>query len=515
MRCIEVVTDIVPANCKVGKGFAHEENMDFILAIDQGTTSTTALIIDKSGRIIAEGSNEFPQHFPKEGYVEHWGNEIQISVEKACLQAIALAKISPTSIAGLGITNQRETVCWFTKKSESIRPFIVWQCRRSTAICEELKKKDLNEFFHKKTGLHLDPYFSGSKMLWQFRNDKDLLHMAQTGEALFGTIDTFLCHWMSGGKLHITDTTNASRTMLMDISTGEFNDECLDIFSVPKACLPRIEKSTGPYGKTHGLSFLPDGIPIAAIAGDQQAALFGQQCFSKGDAKTTFGTGCFILLNTGDELIFSRNGLLTSVGYHIDDKPVYCLEGSAFIAGAAIQFLRDAFGIISSSTEIEPLAKTVADSGGVIFVPALCGLGAPHWRPQARGVFSGLSRGTMKGHIARATLEGIALQNTDILEAMAKDGVKPLSLKIDGGAAKNDLLMQMHSDLLGIPCLRPGTSQKTALGAAYLAGLALGIFSSTDDIRKIEEPCRSFTPHNDRSWANDLIARYQHEVARA
>lgn len=482
--------------------------MDFILAIDQGTTANTALIVNNRGQIVAEGSDEYPQHFPQHGYVEHHGDEIKRSVERAVRQAISTANIKATDIAGIGITNQRETVCLFDHKSEPQRPFIVWQCRRSTAICEDLKAKNLNSFFHKKTGLHLDPYFSGSKLLWLFRDDPSLLKKAQAGEILFGTIDSFLCHWLSGGALHITDVTNASRTMLMDVKSREWSDECLDYFSVPKKCLPTIVKNIGPYGKTKGLNFLPDGIPIAAMAGDQQAALFGQLCLDKGDAKATYGTGCFILLNTGHDLIFSNHGLITSVAYQLNDDAVYCMEGSAFIAGAAVQFLRDNLGFIKSASEVEALAKTQSDSGGVIFVPALCGLGAPYWQPEARGVLAGLDRGTTKGHIARATLEGIALQNTDILSAMKKDGVKPLKLKVDGGAAKNNLLMQIQADLLGVPCIRPESSQKTALGAAYLALLSLGMIDTPASLENIVEKEQIFSPNNDRSWAENLISRY-------
>lgn len=489
--------------------------MDFILAIDQGTTATTALIVDQEGKIISEGSNEYPQHYPKPGFVEHHAHEIKRSVELACLEALAKAKVSPQKLAGIGVTNQRETVCLFEPNGESARPFIVWQCRRSTAICEELKSKNLNSFLHKKTGLYLDPYFSGSKLLWLFREDRTLLTKAQSGKLLFGTIDTFLCHWLSGGALHITDPTNASRTMLMDIATCQWSDECLDIFSVPKQSLPAIKKSVGPYGKTKGLSFLPDGIPIAAIAGDQQAALFGQRCFLKGDAKATYGTGCFILLNTGESVVLSNHGLITSVAYHVDDAPVYCLEGSAFIAGAAVQFLRDAFGMIRFASEIEALANSVPDSGGVMFVPALCGLGAPHWQPEARGLLTGLERGTTKGHIARATLEGIALQNADIMTAMAEDAIKPVSLKVDGGAASNNLLMQIQADLLGITCIRSQSSQKTGLGAAYLGGLALGIFKNMNELRKMADRSEEFKPNQDRAWADKLIDRYRQALKKA
>lgn len=488
--------------------------MDHLLAIDQGTTSTTAVIINANGNIVAEGSAEYPQHYPKSGYVEHWGKEIKASVEKACTEALQKSGINPSKLAGIGITNQRETVCLFDKNNEPIRPFVVWQCRRSAEICEELKTKKSNDFFHQKTGLHLDPYFSASKLLWLFRDDPSLHKRAQAGEILFGTIDSFLCHWLSQGALHITDSTNASRTMLMDIKTCAWSDELLDIFTVPKQCLPKIVKNVGPYGKTKGLGFLPDGIPIAAMAGDQQAALFGQTCFARGDAKATFGTGCFILLNTGTDLVFSHHGLLTSVAYHLNDKPIYCLEGSAFIAGAAVGFLRD-IGLINSSAEVETLAQTVEDSGGVIFVPALCGLGAPYWRPEARGVISGLERGTTKAHLARATLEGIALQNADIMGAMADDALAPSLLKVDGGAATNNLLMQMHADLLGVPCVRPQSAQKTALGAGFLAGLAMNIFKNTDDISKIPEESVTFTPNPNRAWAEHLLKRYRNEVKKA
>ena len=483
--------------------------MDFILAIDQGTTATTVLIVNKQGQIVAEGSHEYPQHFPQPGWVEHNGLEIKNSVEKAVRDAIEKARIKLNQIAGIGITNQRETVCFFDHSGVPVRPFIVWQCRRSTSICEELKAKNLNSFFHQKTGLHLDPYFSGSKLLWLFREDPSLLRKAQQGEILFGTIDSFLCHWLSGGSLHITDITNASRTLLMDLKTGEWNDECLDFFSVPKKCLPSIVKNIGPYGKTKGLNFLPDGIPIAAMAGDQQAALFGQLCLEKGDAKATYGTGCFILLNTGRDLVFSNHGLITSVAYQLGDERVYCMEGSAFIAGAAVQFLRDNLGLIKSASDVEALAKTEIDSRGVVFVPALSGLGAPYWKPDARGVLAGLDRGTSKGHIARATLEGIALQNTDILTAMEKDGVKPLRLKVDGGAAKNDLLMQVQADLLGVPCIRPESSQKTGVGAAYLALIALRLVDSVAAIKNFSEKSKQFSPNPERTWADGLIAHYR------
>jgi glycerol kinase len=489
--------------------------MDYILAIDQGTTATTVLVMDQKGTIVGEASLEYPQHYPLPSFVEHVGDEIKRSVELACKNALEIAKISPTKIAGIGITNQRETIALFEANGHCLRPFIVWQCRRSSDICEEIKNKNLGPFLHQKTGLHLDPYFSASKLLWLFRDDPSLLKRAQKKEFLFGTIDTFLCHWLSGGALHITDVTNASRTMLMDISLCRWSNECLDIFSVPQTILPTIVKNIGPYGHTKGLNFLPDGIPIAAMAGDQQAALFGQNCFNQGDAKATYGTGCFILFNTGEDLVFSKHGLISSVAYQIRDDPIYCLEGSAFIAGAAVQFLRDNLKMINSSDEIEALAQTVDDNGGVVFVPALCGLGAPHWRPNARGLFSGLTRATTRGHIARAVLEGIALQNTDIIAAMTQDAQKIALLKVDGGAAKNDLLMQLQADLLGVKCIRPISKQKTAIGAAYLAGLALGIFKDLETLKNIHERQDVFNPRPDRSYTNELINNYREALKKA
>jgi glycerol kinase len=489
--------------------------MDYILAIDQGTTSTTALIINNQGNVVSESSVEIPQHFPSPGFVEHLGPEIKQSVEIACKGALEKAQIKATMLLGIGITNQRETTCLFDKNGDAVLPFIVWQCRRSTQICEELKAKNLEQTLQKKTGLCLDPYFSATKLLWIMREHPDILTKARHNDILFGTIDSYLCHWLSGKALHITDVTNASRTILMDLSSCQWDDECLDIFSVPANMMPRIVKNIGPYGVTKGLNFLPDGIPLLAMAGDQQAALFGQACFDKGDAKATFGTGSFILLNTGEKPVFSHHGLLTSVAYQINSHPIYCLEGSAFVAGALIQFLRDNLGMIAHSDEIDHLATSVKDNGGVLFIPALCGLSAPYWRPEARGMLCGLDRGVTKGHIARAALEGIAIQNTDIMLAMAEDAVLPKKLKVDGGAAKSDILMQIQADLLGVPCIRPATSQKTALGAAYLAGIACGMFSGIDDIKALKEPSATFTPNPDRTQALLLIDRYHQTIKKA
>ncbi len=483
--------------------------MNYILAIDQGTTTTTALIVDNIGQIIGSCSTDYPQHYPKTGYVEHLASDIKKSVENSVKGAIERSGLKATQISCIGITNQRETVCLFDQQGQSDYPFIVWQCRRSQAICEKMKELEWEERIHQKTGLHIDPYFSASKLMWSIQNDPSIRKKLENRDLLFGTIDTFLCHWLSGGELHITDVTNASRTMLMDIRSCQWSDECLDLFSIPKNCLPQIHRSVGPFGKTRGLSFLPDNIPIAAIAGDQQAALFGQTCFNKGEVKATFGTGCFILLNTGSDLVFSKHGLLTSVAYQINERPTYCLEGSVFIAGAAVQFLIDAFSLVKSPSEIEDLANMVSDSGGVMFVPALCGLGAPQWKADARGSFSGLSRGTTRGHIARAALEGIALQNTDIMLAMADDASKPIILKVDGGASENNLLMQMQADLLGVNCVRSLSAQKTALGIAYMAGLALGIYSDLNHLSSFNSAITEFKPKIDRTWALEKINAYR------
>lgn len=483
--------------------------MGFILAIDQGTSATTAAIINEKGSVLAARSVEFPQHYPQPGFVEHYAHEIKHSVEQAVVETLKEACLNAAQISAIGITNQRETVCFFDRQGQTPLPFIVWQCRRTSDYCDELIAKGLDGFIHKTTGLKIDPYFSATKLTWIFKHHPEIRQAAEKGEMLFGTIDTFLTHWLSGGALHITDVTNASRTMLMDIATCKWRDECLDLFQVPKKCLPQIVKNVGPFGHTKGLGFLPDGIPIAALVGDQQGSLFGQACFNRGDAKITFGTGCFVLLNLGQELILSRHGLLTSIAYQLDDRPVYCLEGSAFVAGAAVAFLRDNLGIIKETDEIESLARQIPDSEGVVFVPALCGLGAPHWRPHARGVFAGLTRGTTKAHFARATLEGIALQNTDILGAMAKDAFEVKSLKVDGGASKNDLLMQIQCDLLNLSCSREQSPHKTAVGAAFLAGIAMGIFKDTRSLAEMNKVEKRFDPKMPSAERARLIKQYQ------
>lgn len=486
-----------------------------ILAIDQGTTGTTVLAVDSNLRIVGKATQEFPQIFPKPGHVEHDGAAIWKSVEEATEQCLSKANLSTDQIGAIGITNQRETTCLFDRSGKSLHNFIVWQCRRTEDICQSLKKDGHEELFRKKTGLVLDPYFSGTKMKWLLDNVPQAREQTASGDALFGTIDSWLVYQLTGQEVHVTDVTNASRTLLMDLQTCQWDDQLLDILTVPKQSLPAIASSSEVYGKTKGLSFLPDGIPIAGIAGDQQAALFGQACFSPGEAKCTYGTGCFLLLNTGTEIVHSENGLLTTVAVKLGDEVHYALEGAAFIGGAAVQWLRDGLKMIQSAEDIEALAKTVEASGDVSFIPALAGLGAPHWRPNARGLLCGLSRDSNQGHIARAVLEGIALQNRDILEAMAADAGALTSLKVDGGASANNLLMQFQADMLNVPCIRPEVVETTALGAAALAGLAVGAFGHRDEVHKVWREDRVFTPDMDTAERASHLEKWDRAVSRA
>lgn len=482
--------------------------MQYILAIDQGTTTTTAVLLNQEGKTISSCSSLFPQHYPKEGYVEHLAHEIKNSVKTSVQETIAKSQIDAKKIAGLALTNQRETLCIFDQENNGSQPFIVWQCRRSTDLCQNLKAQGLEERIHRITGLTIDPYFTASKIMWSMENQPDLRAKLKSGELLVGTIDSFLLHWLSGKKSHLTDITNASRTMLMDLHSLKWSDECLDIFGIPKNCLPQIRPSVSDFGSTFGLDFLPDGIPILAMAGDQQAALFGQACFKKGEAKATFGTGCFILLNTGDKPVFSHHGLLSSVAYQINDELKYCLEGSAFMAGAAIDFAVETFSLVEHVSQLENLAKTVEDCHGAQFIPALCGLGAPHWQPKARGALLGLSQGVSKAHIARAVLEGVALQNTEIMEAMKKNGAEPQLLKTDGGASKNNLLLQIQADLLQKPCIKSSDEQKTALGVAYMAGIGLGFFTK-ESLRALALEEEVFKPKKPELWAQNKIDLYK------
>ena len=458
----------------------------YILAIDQGTTGSTVLVIDRNLEICGRHTQEFPQIYPQPGWVEHNPADIIESVKTAITGAIEAAGILPSDIAGIGITNQRETtVVWDRATGDAIHNAIVWQCRRTTEQCAKLKALGHEEMFRAKTGLLLDPYFSGTKVAWLLDEVRGARTRAGAGELAFGTIDSFLVWQLSDGQAHVTDVSNACRTLLMNLETLDWDDELLDCLNIPRSVLPHVKSSSEVYATTKNFGVLPDGIPIAGMAGDQQSALFGQACFDVGQAKCTYGTGCFLLMNTGQRPVPSQNGLLTSVGWKIGDEVTYVLEGSAFIAGAAVQWLRDGLGLIKSAPEIEALAQTVSDSDGVYFVPALTGLGAPYWNPDARGVICGLTRGTTAAHLARATLEGVAFQNFDILNAMSADLGRPLdSLKVDGGAAANGYLMQFQADLLGVELVRPKHLETTALGAAFLAGLAVGVWADLDTVRQ-------------------------------
>lgn len=486
---------------------------DYILAIDQGTTGTTVVIIDRQTKIVGKATQEFPQHYPTPGWVEHDPEEIWRSVQSSLQAALQEAKINPDQIAAIGITNQRETtVLWDRATQKPAHNAIVWQDRRTASYCAELKSRGLEPKIKQKTGLVLDPYFSGTKLRWLLEEGGLRAHSQSLA---FGTIDSFLVYRLTGGAAHVTDVSNASRTLLMDLETCAWSDELLMLFGIPRGVLPEIKGNAEVYGKTKGLSFLPDGIPVAGMAGDQQAALFGQACFAPGDAKCTYGTGAFLLANTGEAIVHSKNGLLTTVGWRLKDTTTYALEGSAFIAGAAVQWLRDGLGIIKSASEIEALAKSVPSSGDVVFVPAFAGLGSPHWRPEARAAIMGMTRDTNRGHIARACLEGIALQIRDLLLGVEDDRRAALSvLKVDGGAAANNLLMQYQSDILGVDCVRPASLETTALGAAFLAGLGVGFFSSLEEISKSWREERRFTPSMPKEEVSRHLSKWERAVSK-
>ncbi len=491
--------------------------MSYILAIDQGTTGSTVLVIDQQLEIRGRHTEEFPQIYPRPGWVEHDPTAILRSVEVALAGAIDAAGIDPAEIAGIGITNQRETTVLFDRDDgRSLHNAIVWQCRRTAERCAELKTAGHEGLFRQRTGLVLDPYFSGTKLAWLLDHAEGARQRAAGGELAFGTIDTYLVWHLTGGASHVTDVSNASRTLLMNLETLDWDDELLAILDVPRSVLPEVRSCSEIYGTTKGFAGLPDGIPVAGMAGDQQAALFGQACFEVGEAKCTYGTGAFLLMNTGDTPVHSDNGLLTTVAWRIGDQVAYALEGSAFIAGAAVQWLRDGLGLIESAPDVEPLARQVGDSGGVYFVPALTGLGAPHWNPNARGVVCGITRGTTAAHLARATLDGIAFQNADVLGAMERDlGQSLTSLKVDGGAAANDLLMQIQADLLGVEIVRPELLETTALGAAFLAGLAVGFWPNTDAVRASWREDRRFRRDMDTAEVEERLTGWRDAVKRA
>ena len=469
----------------------------FVLAIDQGTTGSTVALMDARGKLRASVNYEFPQIYPRPGWVEHRPADIWASVGKA-MRAIFRKKIcKPSDIVAIGITNQRETsVLWDRQTGEPLNNAIVWQCRRTTDFCESLRAAGHEKTIKRKSGLVLDPYFSASKYRWLLKNTPGIAALMKRRRIAAGTIDSFLIWRLTGGDVHVTDVSNASRTALMNLKTADWDEQLLDLFEVPRDILPQIRPSSAILGRTRGVKGLPDGIPISGVAGDQQAALFGQACFAVGDAKCTFGTGSFILMNTGPEILQSDAGLLTTVAWQLEDKGklVYALEGGAFVCGAAVQWLRDGLKMIRTAPAIEGLAQQVADHGGVEFVPALTGLGAPHWAPEARGALSGLTRGTQRGHIARATLDAMALQNADILRAMESDlGKRMKPLRVDGGAAANNLLMQIQADVLGRKLIRPRVIETTVAGACYLAGLGMGLWQSPEAVRRIWQAEREFS----------------------
>ncbi len=457
----------------------------YICAIDQGTTGTTVIILDDELVVRARVTEEFEQIYPKPSWVEHDPEAIWRSTQSTLAQAIEAANIDPEQIAGIGITNQRETtVIWDRNTGEPVHNAIVWQDRRTRGRIRQLVDDGKEPFVQERTGLILDPYFAGSKVEWILKNVDGARARAEKGELAFGTIDSYLVWKLTGGDVHVTDASNASRTLFMDLEKVQWDDELLEIFGVPRELLPRIVGNSEVYGEVRGVEGLADGTPICGMAGDQQAALFGQICFSPGEAKCTYGTGAFLLMNTGQKPVISDHRLLSTAAWQIDGETTYALEGSAFIAGAMVQWLRDGLGIIDEAPQIEALAESVEDTGGVVAVPSLSGLGAPHWNPAARGVIWGLTRGTTKAHIARAALEGIALQNVDILKAMEQDLGRSLKvLRVDGGACQNDLLMQMQADFLDREIVRPQMTETTALGAALLAGLAVGVFDDLEEIR--------------------------------
>jgi glycerol kinase len=487
----------------------------YIIALDQGTTSSRAIVFDHQGKMLSIAQKEFRQHFPKPGWVEHDPDEIWSSQIGVASEAIARIGIRPSQVAAIGITNQRETtVVWDRTNSKPIYPAIVWQDRRTAQDCDELKAAGYEALFQAKTGLLVDAYFSGTKLKWLLNHVPGAREKADRGELAFGTIDSWLVWKLTGGKLHVTDVTNASRTLLFNIYTQSWDDELLTLFDIPRSLLPEVRSSSEVYGYT-GMEFGAE-IAIAGIAGDQQAATYGQAALQPGMAKNTYGTGGFALLNTGSQAISSRNQLLTTIAWRIQNRTDYALEGSVFIAGAVVQWLRDELGIIKTSSEVESLARSVADNGGVYLVPAFVGLGAPYWDSYARGTILGLTRGTNKAHIARAALESIAYQTADVLAAMQEDaGIEISELRVDGGASKNDLMMQFQADILGVPVVRPKISETTALGAAYFAGLAVGYWKSEEELVQHWQVEKRFEPAMSQEPRSALLAQWRRAIERA
>jgi glycerol kinase len=490
----------------------------YLLSLDQGTTSSRAILFDHSGRIQQIAQKEFHQYYPQPGWVEHDAAEIWSSQYSVLAEVLAKRNITTRDVAAIGITNQRETtIVWDRTTSEAIHPAIVWQDRRTAGYCDELKARGLSGMIQERTGLVIDAYFSATKLKWILDKVPGARARAARGELAFGTVDSWLIWKMTNGQLHITDSTNASRTLLLNIHTCQWDPELLQLFDIPASVLPAVKASSEVYGHT-GSIMAPGsvGIPIAGIAGDQQAALFGQLCTQPGMVKNTYGTGCFMLMNTGTDAVRSKNNLLTTIAWTINGRTEYALEGSIFIAGAVVQWLRDGLRVISNSKEVEALAAGVPDPGGVYMIPAFAGLGAPHWNQYARGCLFGMTRGTTKAHIARACLESIAYQTNDVLKAMEADsGIGIRELRVDGGATANNLLMQFQSDILQVPVVRPVLTETTALGAAYLAGLATGFWSSVEEIGQQWQIDRRFQPGMEEARTKELLKGWQRAVKAA
>jgi len=490
--------------------------MNYVLALDQGTTSSRAIVFDQHGRVVGTAQKEFEQIYPRPGWVEHVPDDIWTTQFNVASEAIAKAGLSAADIAAIGITNQRETtLIWDRRSGVPVYNAIVWQDRRTADLCNRLRADGHEPTINKKTGLLLDPYFSASKIRWLLDHVADVRKKAEAGELAFGTVDTWLLYNLTGGRTHVTDASNASRTLLYDIHDNRWDEELLTVFDIPASLLPDVKASSECYAETAPALFGAP-IPVAGIAGDQQAALFGQQCIEPGMVKTTYGTGCFMLLNTGTEPVQSHNRLLTTIAWRIGGQTTYALEGSVFIGGAVVQWLRDELKLIESAAAIEALAETVEDNGGVYFVPAFTGLGAPHWDPQARGLIAGLTRGSNRGHFARAALESVAYQVGDLLTAMTGDATLPISeMRVDGGASANNLLMQFQTDIIGVPIIRPHVLETTALGAAYLAGLAVGYWPGREAVTAQWQAERTFQPEMAEERAAALRDAWEEAVQRA
>ena len=488
----------------------------YMMALDSGTTSNRCILFDRAGRIVSVAQREFTQYFPQPGWVEHDANEIWATLLGVAVEAMQMAGAAAADIAAIGITNQRETtIVWDKATGEPVHHAIVWQCRRTSEYCDELRARGLTARFREKTGLVLDAYFSATKLHWLLENVPGVRERAAKGELLFGTVETWLIWKLTGGRAHVTDYSNASRTMLFNINTLDWDEEILAELNIPRSMLPKPLPSSGLFGTT-APSLLGGEIPITGAAGDQQAALFGQTCFQPGEAKNTYGTGCFLLMNTGEKPVFSQNGLVTTIAWGLGEKVTYALEGSIFVAGAAIQWLRDEMKLIANAAESEAVAQEVADTNGCYVVPAFTGLGAPYWDQYARGAIVGLTRGCNRAHIVRATLDSLAYQTYDVLNAMRADsGIALASLKVDGGASANNYLMQTQADVIGAPVLRPTCVESTAMGAAYLAGLAVGFWRDQAEIRKIWAVDRTFEPQLDAKLRDARLHGWHRAVQRA